>query len=183
MASVSVFDQPYPLVTLEEAKVGLGEDGDHRNVLINGMILAAQGEMDGPKGWLGMSVAVQGLEYTVDDFSEPICLPYGPLIDPIEIYYLDEDGIEQVLDTASYRVLASGKVVLANGATWPAVYDQEGAVRINYFAGIEDEFDPRIAIMKTAIIMHVRMTLDGVEPEASRRAIQSIVSPLWVARC
>lgn len=183
MASVTVFDQPYPLVTLEEAKVGLGEDGDHRNVLITGMILAAQGEMDGPTGWLGMSVAVQGLEYTADDFSEPICLPYGPLIDPIEIYYLDEDGAEQVVDASTYRVLSNGKVVLNAGATWPAVYDQEGAVRINYFAGIEDTSDPRVAIMKTAIIMHVRMTLDGVEPEMSRKAIQSIVAPLWVARC
>lgn len=183
MASVSVFEQPYPLVTLEEAKVGLGEDSDHRNALISGMILAAQGEMDGPSGWLGMSVAVQGLEYTADDFSEPIELPYGPLLDPVEIFYLDESGIEQALDPSIYRLRPNGRIVLAPGAIWPAVYDEDGAVRINYFAGIEDQFDPRIAIMKTAIIMHVRMTLDGVDPENSRRAIQSIVAPLWVARC
>ncbi|GAB5642342.1 hypothetical protein JMUB7488_28400 [Staphylococcus aureus] len=56
-------------------------------------------------------------------------------------------------------------------------------MRIHYSAGIADSFDPRIEIMKTAIIMHVRMTLDGVEPENSRKAIQSIVAPLWVARC
>jgi hypothetical protein len=183
MASVTVFDHPHPLVTLEEAKIGLGEDGDHRNTLIAGMILAAQGEMDGPTGWLGMSVAVQGLEYATDDFSELICLPFGPPIEPIEICYLDEDGIEEVLDASVYRVLPSGSVVLNAGATWPAVYDQEGAVRINYFAGIENPLDPRVAIMKTAIIMHARMTLDGVEPEVCRRAIRSIVAPLWVARC
>lgn len=183
MASVTVIDQPYPLVTLQEAKVGLGEDGDHRNALITGMILAAQGEMDGPAGWLGMSVAVQGLEYTADDFSAPICLPFGPVIEPVEVYYFDEDGVEQVLDASVYQVLADGRVVLKAGETWPTVCDQEGAVRISYQAGIEDSFDPRIAIMKTAIILHVAMTLDGVEPESSRKAIQSIVAPLWVARC
>lgn len=183
MSAVTVFEQPYPLVTLEEAKVGLGEDGDHRNALISSMILAAQGEMDGPTGWLGMSVAVQGLAYTVDDFSKPICLPFGPLIEPVEIYYFDGDGVEQLLDDEMYRVLPDGKIALAPGASWPTVYAQEGSVRIHYYAGIDDAFDPRIEIMKTAIIMHVRMTLDGVEPEASRKAIQAIVAPLWVARC
>lgn len=183
MPSVTVVDQPYPLVSLEEAKVGLGEDGDHRNALITGMILAAQGEMDGPAGWLGMSVAVQGIEYVVDDFSAPICLPFGPVIEPVVIYYFDEYGVEQVLDASVYQVLPSGKVALKAGKTWPAVCEQEGAVRISYQAGIEDSFDPRIALMKTAIIMHVRMTLDGVEPDNSRKAIQSIVAPLWVARC
>ncbi len=183
MASVSVFEQAFPLVTLEEAKVGLGEDGDHRNALISGMILAAQGEMDGPTGWLGMSVAVQGLAYTVDDFSKPICLPYGPVIEPVEIYYFDGDGVEQLLDDTVYRVLPDGSISLAPGASWPAVYEHDGSVRIHYYAGIDDEFDPRIAILKTAIIMHVRMTLDGVEPENSRKAIQGIVAPLWVARC
>ena len=183
MATVTVFDQPYPLVTLDEVKVGLGEDGNDRNLLIDGMIMAAQGELDGPKGWLGISVAVQGLEYGTDDFSAAICLPYGPVIDPVEIFYLDEDGAEQVLASSVYQVKPTGKIVLAPSQTWPAVYADEDAVRVRYYAGIPDTFDPRIAVMKTAIILHVRMTMDGVDRESSRKAIESLVRTLWVPTC
>jgi hypothetical protein len=172
---VTVFDQPYPLVTLEEAKIGLGEDGDYRNAMIDGLIMAAQGEMDGPRGWLGMSVAVQGMEYTADDFSEPICLPYGPVTGAVEIYYLDSDDVEQVVDPATYTVSEGGSVALVSGETWPT----GSMVRVRYYAGITDSFDPRVQIMKTAIILHVRMTMDGHEPEQSRKAIESIVRPMW----
>lgn len=183
MPSVSVFDQPYPLVTLEECKVALGEDGDARNILIDGMILAAQGELDGPKGWLGISVAEQGIEYTTDDFSCPITLPAGPVTGQVEVFYLDADGVEQLLDASVYRVSIDGNLTLVSGESWPTLQDTDGAVRIRYYAGIDNQFDPRIAMMKTAIILHVRMTLDGVEREACRRAIESLVRPLWVPTC
>lgn len=181
--TVTVFDQPYPLVDLESAKVALGEYSDDRNVLISGLILAAQGEMDGPNGWLGMCVARQGLEYVVDDFSETIALPFGPVIEPVEVYYRDVDGAERVLPSSDYSVSAQGELRLASGARWPSVSSIVDAVRIRYYAGIADTFDPRIEMLKTAILMHVRMTLDGVEAEASRRALESIVRPMWVARC
>jgi hypothetical protein len=183
MPVVSVFDQPYALVTLEEAKVALGEDGDARNALIDGLILAAQGELDGPKGWVGISVAVQGIEYVADDFTCPIVLPAGPVTGQVEVFYLDADGVEQLLDVSVYQVALDGKLTLTSGESWPTIQDTPGAVRVQYYAGIIDQFDPRIAMMKTAIILHVRMTLDGVEREASRRAIESIVRPLWVPTC
>lgn len=183
MVTVTVFDQPYPLVSLEEAKVALGEYSGDRDVLISGLIMAAQGEMDGPKGWLGMSVAVQGLEYIADDFSAPIVLPYGPVIDPVEVYYLDPDGAEQAISSSAFMVTSKGEVKLSNGASWPAVSSSDDAVRIRYYAGISDTFDPRIAMMKTAIILHVRMTLDGVDREPARRALESIVRPMWVPVC
>lgn len=183
MATVTVFDQPYPLVTLDEVKVALGEDSDDRNILIDGMLLAAQAELDGPKGWLGISVAPQGIEYVADDFICPLVLPAGPVIGPVEIFYTDADGAEQVVAAAGYEVLSGGEIVLASGAAWPSPASRREAVRVRYYAGISDPFDPRIALMKTAIILHVRMTLDGVERDSSRRAIESLVRPLWRARC
>lgn len=183
MATVTIFDAPYPLVSLDEAKVALGESGNDRNTLISGLIMAAQSEMDGPKGWLGMSVAEQGIEYVADSFDDTITLPYGPIVgDPI-VYYLDADGVEQIVDDSTYQVLADGSLSLLSEQEWPATLDQSAAVRIRYYVGIEDAFDPRIDQLKTAIIMHVRMTLDMVAPEAHRRAIESLVRSLWVARC
>lgn len=181
--AVSVFDQPYPLVSLDEAKIALGEYSDDRNILIDGMIMAAQGEMDGPNGWLGMCVAMQGLEYVLDGLTGSIDLPFGPAVGPVEIYYLDGDGVEQPVSSSTYRLLPGGRIVLADGASWPAVSGQEGAVRVRYYAGIDDAFDPRIQMMKTAIMLHTRMTLDGIDEPNVRRAMESIVRPLWVVRC
>lgn len=176
---VTIFDQPYPLVTLEEAKVALGEDSDHRNQMISGLIMAAQGEMDGPNGWLGMSVAVQGLEYRQSSFETSFLLPYGPVTGEAEIRYLDADGVEQIVDDTFYTINATGQVSLVSGAAWP----DGSEVSTRYYAGISDSFDPRIQMLKTAILLHVRMTMDGIDAAASRRAIEAIVRPLWVATC
>jgi hypothetical protein len=175
----TIIDPPYPLVTLEEAKVALGESGDDRDGLIGGLILAAQSELDGPLGWVGISVAEQGVEYRVDDFSCPIALP-GPIIGAVDITYLDADGAQQSLDPGVYEVLSDGRVVLVSGQSWPTLYQQAEAVRFAYYAGIADPNDPRIAQMKTAIILHVRMTLDGIDAEAARRAIEALVRSMWV---
>jgi len=181
--SVTVFDQPYPLVSLEDAKTALGEYSDDRNALISGLIMAAQGEMDGPKGWLGMCIAEQGLEYVVDDFEDPIILPYGPVGESIEILYVDKDGAEQVIPSTDFTVSTTGEIKLVSGASWPSVSSEGEAVRVRYYAGISDAFDPRIEMLKAAILLHVRMMIDGVEREAARNAMESIVRPLWVPTC
>lgn len=177
---VTVTDPPYPLVALDEAKVALGESGTDRDALIEGLIMAAQSEMEGPKGWVGTVVAEQGLEVRVDTFDDsPIILP-GPIASAVVITYLDADGAEQELDDTVYAVMTDGTVVLVDGQEWPTLFDQSEAVRFAYTAGITDSFDPRIQQMKTAIIMHVRMTLDMVDPDKVRKAIESLVRSMWV---
>jgi hypothetical protein len=97
----------------------------------------------------------------------------------VEIYYLDSDGAEQIVDNTIYSVSELGKVELLSGQSWP----EGDTVRVRYYAGITDSFDPRIQMMKTAIILHVRMTMDGVERESCRKAIESLVRPLWDPPC
>lgn len=179
---VTIVSFPDMLVSLEEAKVALGESGTDRDDLIEGLILAAQAELDGPKGWVGISVAQQGVEVRFDTFEElPLRLPGGPIIGDVAVTYLDSDGASQVLDTDDYEVLPDGSLILVDGATWPTLADQSGAITAAYTVGmVEGEEAQRIALMKTAIKLHVRMTLDGVEPEISRRAIESLVRSLWV---
>lgn len=179
---VTIVSFPDMLVSLEEAKVALGESGTDRDDLIEGLILAAQSELDGPKGWVGISVAQQGVEVRFDTFEEcPLRLPGGPIIGDVAVSYLDADGSSQVLDTDDYEVLPDGSLILVDGATWPTLADQSGAITAAYTVGmVEGEEAQRISLMKTAIKLHVRMTLDGVEPEISRRAIESLVRSLWV---
>lgn len=179
---VIITSYPDMLVSLEEAKVALGESGTDRDTLIEGLILAAQAELDGPKGWVGVSVAQQGVEVHFDSFDDPpVILPGGPIIGDVVLSYLDGDGDTVILDADDYVVQADGSLSLAGGASWPTLYEQAGAVTAAYNVGmVEGENAQRIALMKTAIILHVRMTLDGIDPATSRRAIESLVRSMWV---
>lgn len=180
---IVITTQPEPLVTVEEAKVALGESGNDRNVLIEGMILAAQAELDGPHGWVGISVASQSVEARFDSFDDPIRLPGGPIVGEVVVTYLDSNGDSVELDAAGYVVQADGTVSLAASASWPTVYDQADACRFAYDVGIEDTADTRYSLMRTAIILHVRMTIDGIDPDKARKAIEALVRPMWVPVC
>lgn len=178
--SVRVTTQPALLVTVEEAKVALGESGTGRNDLIEGLLYAAQAELDGPLGWVGITVAPQSIEVRADAFDDPVVTLPGPIDGDVVVTYLDGDAASQTLDTDVYAVMTDGRVVLVDGQSWPTLFDQSEAARFAYDAGITDEDDPRIRQMKTAIIMHVRMTLDMVEPDKVRKAIEALVKSMWV---
>lgn len=179
---VVITSQPELLVTVEEAKVALGESGSDRDGLIEAFLWAAQGELDGPKGWVGISVAQQSVEVRFDTFDEvPVVLPGGPIIGDAAITYLDGSGNSVVLDADTYVLLPNGSLSLVEGASWPTIASQAGACTAAYTVGmVFGDDDARISLMKTAIILHVRMTMDGVEPDISRRAIEALVRPLWV---
>ena len=177
---ITVTTQPEPLVTLDEAKVALGESGSDRDQLIESLILAAQSELDGPKGWVGISVAQQAVEVHFDRFTDCMRLPAGPVIDPVTVTYLDDDGAEQVLSDAIYTLLSDDRLVLTPHESWPSTYSRAEAVTVAYDVGIDETNDPRVALMKTAIILHVKMTLDHEEPEKRRETINWLVSPLKV---
>ncbi len=67
-----------------------------------------------------------------------ILLPRPPLVSVSSISYLDEDGASQTVAPADYVVSTydePGRIALANGALWPATFDQINAVTIVYVAG------------------------------------------------
>jgi hypothetical protein len=177
---ITVTTQPEPLVTLDEAKIALGESGSDKDELITGLILAAQAELDGPKGWVGISVAPQTVEVHFDRFCDSMPLPAGPIVGPVTVTYLDSDGVEQTLADETYTLLSDGRLVRTPSESWPSTYSRDEAVTAAYDVGIEDAADPRIALMKTAIILHVRMTLDHADVDKRRETINWLVAPLKV---
>jgi len=177
---LTVLSQPAPLVDVEESKLDLGLTGtSDRDAQIEGLILAAQAELDGPTGWVGVSIAEQSVELRLDAFDSPMALPYGPVTGVGGIQYLDEDGAEQTIDGSVYDVL-SGSVVLVDGKSWPEVLGQAEAVRITYDVGISDDTDQRVNLMKAAIRMHVKMTFDMDDVATRRRAIRDLTQSLRV---
>jgi len=176
---LTVLTQPQPLVTLDEAKTALGESGSDRNGLITTLILAAQAELDGAKGWVGISVAEQTVEVRLDGFCDETQLPAGPVISPLtSVKYLDSDGVEQTLDDATYVLLTDGRLILADEQSWPATLSTDEAVRVVYDVGIADADDPRVSLMKSAILMHVKMTIDMADPKVYREAMGNLVFPM-----
>ena len=53
---VFVVTPPEPVVSIDEAKDHLRVDGDGEDALIEGLVAAATGHIDGPNGWLGRAI-------------------------------------------------------------------------------------------------------------------------------
>ncbi len=67
-----------------------------------------------------------------------LVLPGYPVNDVTEVKYLDVNGEEQELDSATYRVIAGdrGKLLLAFNQEWPSIaYNQYGPVTVTFVAG------------------------------------------------
>ncbi len=177
---ITITVQPDPLVTLDDMKTALGESGNDRNDLIEAFTLAAQGELDGPNGWVGISIAAQTAQIKASSFDEPeIRLAGGPF-GTVTVVYVDSNGANQTLASGDYIVGADGVLSLAAGKSWPTLADRADGITVTYECGVDDVDDPRTQLMRTAIMLHVRMTLDGNEPDVSRRAIEGLVRPMWV---
>lgn len=70
-----------------------------------------------------------------------INIPVGPVQSVVQIGYTDAAGVEQVLDGAAYRLVASrtpNELHPAYGMTWPVPRDQADNVRIDLVVGYGD---------------------------------------------
>lgn len=181
---VTITTQPDPLLTSSDEIVrqSLALDGTDKDELVDVLLLAAQAELDGPLGWVGISVAQQSVQVTASSFDTPqLRLPGGPIIGDVEVTYLASDGTSTSLDSDSFVLLADGTLALVSGSSWPTLVDQENAITVAYDVGIEDENDPRVSLMKRAIIMHAGMNLDPPDdPQKTRDAIANLVRSLKV---
>lgn len=140
MRRVIVTVPPQRFVSVEQAKQHLRVDGDDDDLLIGALIDAATAHIDGPDGWLGRAIGVQTLEAGLDGFIyDRIHLPYPPALSVDGIVYDDIEGIERVLDPATYE-FRGGVIGSAWGKSWPATRSCRGSsrsVRITYQAGYE----------------------------------------------
>lgn len=176
---IVVTEQPVALVGLEEMKTALGESGSDRNALITGLIMAAQGYLDGPKGIAGVAVAEQSVDVFYDDFACPIYLPGITIISPLtSVSYAAVEGTYTDIDAADYALQSNGRLALAGGATWPRAITTGDAVKVSYDLGISEAGDPRIEMMRAAIMMHVKMTVDMADPALYERVIAALIAPM-----
>jgi uncharacterized phiE125 gp8 family phage protein len=166
MTLVLITPPTQDVVTLAEAKAHLRVDASDDDVLIGGLIKAATSVLDpAGGGWLGRALRPQTWEARLRAF--PDCyflLPYPPAIEVVSIKYDDPYGVEQTVDSATYRLLGLSSVQPARldpafGASWPSVRHGDEAVRIRFRAGYPaaegEASDLLPAAIKAAVLLMV----------------------------
>lgn len=159
LAPTLVTDPAALPVTLAEVKAALRVDHYEEDDLIDGMIGAAVGHLDGWYGILGRCLITQTWRQDFAEFpaSDEIRLPF-PDVESVTVKYLDRYGVEQTLAAEKYELIetVSGvQVVLAYNEQWPNTGEYQDAVRITFTCGFGASGAAVPAPLRTAIMMHV----------------------------
>lgn len=126
-------------VSLAEAKAHLRVEHGEDDGLIEAMIGAAVGRLDGWGGILGRCLVTQDWRRDFCGFpcGYRLRLPF-PDVSAVTIVYSDAADAEQTLSAADYGLFqdVGGSVaILKATAAWPATYDRPDAVRVTFTAG------------------------------------------------
>jgi len=130
-------------LTRAEAKGHLRLDGDEDDPLVDALIAAAAGHLDGPAGILGRALMTQTWDVQYDGFparaGEPLRLPLPPLQQVTSVAYVDGDGAAQTWAAPNWRIAAGGgqpaALLPAWGQSWPATRDRVRSVTVRMVAG------------------------------------------------
>lgn len=147
--TVRVITGPAPIVT--PADVPGSHAADDAQIIA--LIAAVQASIDGPTGWLGRALGEQALELTRTGFHRSVRLPYLPVTAIVSVKYRDEEGAEQTVDQANYR-LAANTAIFAPTFALPTTQCSDDAVTIQYEAGYAAADVPASA--KQAVILGVQ---------------------------
>lgn len=92
------------------------------------------------EGYLGLTVAPATLEWSANGFPDTIELPFGPVREIVSVTYADEDDVDQTADPLTYVFNPyATPATLKPVDDWPAAYDKDRSVRVQYVAGYSDD--------------------------------------------
>ncbi|MEM9085308.1 MAG: hypothetical protein AAGB23_05245 [Pseudomonadota bacterium] len=99
------------------------------------------------------SFSAKSLRLTLDEFTDSIMLPRGPVTSVTQIRYLDTEGATQIVPETDYTVDLSNFtswIVRDTDATWPTILDRVNAVWVDYDVGVSPDEEVRHAILLLA---------------------------------
>lgn len=159
-------------VSLAAAKANLRIDGTDQDALLEAWI---RGITEHAEHLMGRALISQGWQTTLDRFPDAIQLANPPVIAVQSIVYFDEDGVEQTLDPADYkldRISEPGYIVPAHNASWPATFCQVNAVTVNYTCGYGETDASVPAVIKMYLLAKLAEQFDpATRPE--KETVQS----------
>jgi len=164
MATIGVTTAPESEpVTLEEARLHLGIDGDEFDGRLDQLIAGARGRVERTTN---RRLIEQGLAIYLDMFPPGFVLelPVAPVSAIASIQYYDADGTLQTFANASYYtdlIREPGRIVLANGEVWPTTETgRPNAIIVNVTAGYGDSSADVPEGIVTAMLMMIEKAFD-----------------------
>lgn len=125
-------------ITLDDVKLSLRLDasvGALEDSLLTRLIRSAR---ERAEHITGRAFITQTWGVVLDTFPDAIELPITPASAVTSVKYLDVNNVEQTLNPADYVLDNFGLtayIVPAYGKTWPSIYPEINAVRVQYTAG------------------------------------------------
>lgn len=128
-------------LTLEEIKAQARIDFGDEDQLALRYLRAATQWIDGAGGWLGRALMPQTWELRLTGWCAKVALPLPPALEIVSVQYLDEDGADQAVDAAHYRLLQGEPAVLWFRPSFdrPRLLNEPQNVMIRYRAGYQGD--------------------------------------------
>jgi uncharacterized phiE125 gp8 family phage protein len=140
IAALTLVTPAAPIVTWGEAASHLRIDDEGERTLVETYVEVATQHLDAEYGILaGGTLGVQTWELHLDAFPcGPILIPLSPLINVLNVGYVDVDGFGQTIDASNYTVddkSRDGWVVPVAGFAWPSTLAAINVVTVRFRAG------------------------------------------------
>lgn len=156
-----------PVVTTAEARaqgIGASDDADD---LVDALVAAAAGHLDGRAGILGRALVNQTwrLDVASPDACGRIAIDMPNVGSVSSVKYL-VDGDEATWSTTEWRLGSVGNfyfVAPKTGYSWPSADDQEDAFRVTFVTGYGDAGSDVPAAIRQATILLARHLYNVVE--------------------
>lgn len=152
-------------VTTAEAKAQCRVDSSDEDTLIDTYIAAATSFVE---FYTGRALISQTWELVLDDFSDAILIPKGPVVSITSVKYFDTADVEQTLAADQYALDSASDpawLVRPDDVTYPEVADGVNNVIIRFVAG----YSTLPAEIKAAILVLIASWFDnrstGVVPD------------------
>lgn len=136
MALIRIAGPAVEPISVDDMKVHLRVDFDDEDALIAQYISAARQKLEQR---CARSFVQQTWELRAAEFAETIEVPKPPTVEISSVKYIDEDGVEQTVDSADYDLVHGGEFE-SSSLIWLTdrptdLYQRADAARIQFVAG------------------------------------------------
>jgi uncharacterized phiE125 gp8 family phage protein len=127
------------LLSLAEVKAHCRVDHADDDAYMAGLVLAAEGHLDGYSGVLGRALISQTWQQPYEVFAPVLDIPFGPVISVTSLSYRDVNRVTQTVPSNQYRHYTRHTgdcLAMLSNFTHPASLDDEDdAVMVTWVAG------------------------------------------------
>lgn len=173
-------------LALADAKTALRVSGSGDDALIQALIDAYTGHLDGWSGVLGRALITQTWRQDFAAFCDRLSLPLAPVQSIGSVTYVDIDDATQTLSTSVYELLSDSLgayVARKPNQSWPSVGDgtSEARVKVTFVAGYGDAAADVPAALRQAIALAVGKLYSFAKSDVglTRDTVQGVGTQEW----